>query len=694
MNGRDTAKAMRWLAGGIALVLGCMPRPAGGATNTWTGSGSWTNTSHWSLGHVPVAGEAVAVTGTVRMDAATPALASYRLAPGAVHTLAGWNTALRADDVSIEGTLDHDPNTAAAPDPGGEWVPDARIRIVCGDLTVAPGGRLLADERGFRGGSHYADGCGPGAGAAVTRAESASGADHGGISGKSFGRVYGDRFAPELPGSGAGGFGNSGADGHGGHGGGAILVEASGTVRLDGAVTANGGGNYNQSFVSGGGSGGSVFVACHRLEGAGRVEARGGPGGTHVWSSGGGGGGRIALVRCEDAAAGLTVDAGGGAARTNLWDGGTGTVARRAPPPSAPAASLRLRAGPAVPAERLEVLVVGDSNTELGHITGELARHYEERYGYFGSGYHSLAASVGLGGGYLPHVSITNVGAWQTYLMVDGAHHETAPYLSPDGTAVISSSPGAYTEVGFTGTGIDVYWLASPGAGTFSLRIDGALRHTLATAAGSREVRRTRVEDLAAGGHTMQARVESGTVTLLGFASRTAPEGRASTPRAAVHKWGRSWSKTVDHANIDPAVHDTALRLLDPSVVVFLLGTNDHNLSPFTPPETYRDHLVDLAGRVRTALPEALVLVVSTHQIQEFAGNNDRLRAYVAMLPDIAAASGAAAWSLTGWFGPWANNSAAGLFLDNLHVNAEGGAAIARRLARVILEERDARAAP
>lgn len=117
---------------------------------------------------------------------------------------------------------------------------------------------------------------------------------------------------------GSGGGGGAGVStvisGPGGGGGGAILIASSGTIRIDGAIAANGGsGNYAGYFSAnncynynggGGGSGGAIRLVANVITGEGPVTATGGsslyynsyPG---VWvmtyTGGTGGAGRIRL---------------------------------------------------------------------------------------------------------------------------------------------------------------------------------------------------------------------------------------------------------------------------------------------------------------------------------------------------------------------------------------------------------------
>jgi hypothetical protein len=74
--------------------------------------------------------------------------------------------------------------------------------------------------------------------------------------------------------------------------GGAIRLIVSGTLRVDGQISADG---LNSSgYAGGGGAGGSVWVTTDTLEGGGGITANGGAGSAAPF---GGGGGRIAVYR-------------------------------------------------------------------------------------------------------------------------------------------------------------------------------------------------------------------------------------------------------------------------------------------------------------------------------------------------------------------------------------------------------------
>src|ERR1039458_9677946 len=93
-----------------------------------------------------------------------------------------------------------------------------------------------------------------------------------------------------------------------GAGGGAIRVNVTGALLINGRVSANGGAGVGPN--KGGGSGGSVWLTAGTLAGAGTISANGGPGNG---LGGGGGGGCMALQYSVNAFDGsVSAYAGGG----------------------------------------------------------------------------------------------------------------------------------------------------------------------------------------------------------------------------------------------------------------------------------------------------------------------------------------------------------------------------------------------
>jgi hypothetical protein len=141
-------------------------------------------------------------------------------------------------------------------------------------------------------GQGYGSASGPGAGASSI-AWGGDGGSHGGIGGigsggETAGTNYGSISLPTQHGSGGG----NGYNSSGGPGGGLIRMNVGGTLRLDGALLADGADGAGYTY-GGGGSAGSIALTVGNLAGNGTISACGGMGG--LMDGGGGGGGRIAI---------------------------------------------------------------------------------------------------------------------------------------------------------------------------------------------------------------------------------------------------------------------------------------------------------------------------------------------------------------------------------------------------------------
>lgn len=276
----------------VALVL-ALCAPARAMTNNWKASttGDWSDAANWVEGFIPTNGDDAVITNSgasVIISSSSSNLNSLTLSRTLWFT--NWDTYLQASNVSI---LSNGSMTCV-----GAFTNNAmsnRVYIICTNLTIAAGGSINADTRGYSGGLVSGGGHGPG-GAQGSRA----GGSYGGKGGNYAwleGSRYGSSSVPEYAGSG-GGYNSVNAV-RGGHGGGAVRIDASDTVILNGFITANG--ENGSADHAGSGSGGSVWISCRTLAGAETIantcliRANGGS----SWAtgqSGSGGGGRIAIV--------------------------------------------------------------------------------------------------------------------------------------------------------------------------------------------------------------------------------------------------------------------------------------------------------------------------------------------------------------------------------------------------------------
>ena len=228
---------------------------------------------------------------------------------------------LQGDDLTIAGSAAVTPSTFALSIKtllirSNSWLTFSNtthsglVVTVTSNAIIEAGAGIMLDGKG------YGSSQGPGTGGQRT----GGGAGFGGYGGNSAsnsggGNSYGSYLGPLDVGSGGGYYNNvNGA----GSGGGAIHLIVSGSLTLDGTITANGTAALVQG--NGGGSGGAVWLNAGKLFGAGLISANGGPGG--MPSGGGGGGGRIAIYYTSNLFTGTITARGGGGANY----GGAGTL--------------------------------------------------------------------------------------------------------------------------------------------------------------------------------------------------------------------------------------------------------------------------------------------------------------------------------------------------------------------------------
>ncbi|MBI3987290.1 MAG: hypothetical protein HY343_10235, partial [Lentisphaerae bacterium] len=301
----------------VCLLLGLFAPVTQAATRTWqVGVGDWSTGANWN-GGLPVAGDDVVVTNagaSVFLTMATPYLASFTLgsanAGARTLTFSNWNTALlSAANVTI---LTNGVVTCIGSLSNGFM--SNRVYITCDNFTLDAGGIVNVDAKGWSGGPGASTvGHGPGGG----RYTAGSGAGYGGAGGNIYwlnGNPYGNPAAPSDAGSGGSGSSNPS---RGGNGGGAVRINASGLLTLNGVITANG---QLGTLHSGGGSGGGVWITCGTVAGIGAIRANGND---TSGSGSSGGGGRIALAYDPAAQAALPVPP----ISMSVTGGGYGTTA-------------------------------------------------------------------------------------------------------------------------------------------------------------------------------------------------------------------------------------------------------------------------------------------------------------------------------------------------------------------------------
>ncbi len=176
------------LAGCLAVLV---VHEGASAVRETAAAGLWTSTATWVGSTVPQAGDDVVATHAVTLDTSTPSLNSF--SNTAAVTFSGWETALTATNVFINGTLTHPVQSAMATNASGVWVADHRVWIVCSNLTVAAGKLIDVKGKGWQGATNLTHGRGPGGG--LNNGIRGNGASYGGQGG------VGDMGSILLPGA-------------------------------------------------------------------------------------------------------------------------------------------------------------------------------------------------------------------------------------------------------------------------------------------------------------------------------------------------------------------------------------------------------------------------------------------------------------------------------------------------------------
>ncbi|MDY6987285.1 MAG: hypothetical protein SWQ30_04435 [Thermodesulfobacteriota bacterium] len=270
---------------------------AADAPRTWDNDsqdGYWSNPNNWSGDTLPAAGDLVLFNASSIDDCAGDDIADdlqhllldYGYAGNLTieqDSVNGGDTLTVAGDVTInDGAIvcEVDPTaigSGTVGSPHGEG-----ITISAASITIGAGGHMSTDGQGFL------ENEGPGAGDSWSENNAGAGGGHGGHGGDGYncigGAPYGSEWEPTSSGSGGGAY-----TAGGGIGGGAMKLEATDTITVNGTVSANGDDCYQP--CAGGGAGGSLWMVADTFEGTGTIAAEGGNG--CASDGGGGSGGRI-----------------------------------------------------------------------------------------------------------------------------------------------------------------------------------------------------------------------------------------------------------------------------------------------------------------------------------------------------------------------------------------------------------------
>ncbi len=255
----------------------------------------------------------------------------------------------------------------------------------------------------------------------------------------------------------------------------------------------------------------------------------------------------------------------------------------------------------------LTILQIGDSHTAADFMTGELRRQLQAKYGDGGAGYMTAGR---------PHIGvrssafrITASQGWSYEALQQSA--ETAKFWLSGFNALAKEEGETISfksEAAFNFDRIEIQALRQPKGGNIEIRLDGVLQSEVNLAGDVREpVVIQLLPERAA-----TDRVREITITTKG-------EGTVNLSSVAVYnrQAGISYNSvgfpgaTVDIVNkFDEVVLENELRRLDPQIVVLAFGTNE-GFSEALDLERYRQSFERALGKIRRALPNAVIVVIS-----------------------------------------------------------------------------------
>ncbi len=337
----------------------------------------------------------------------------------------------------------------------------------------------------------------------------------------------------------------------------------------------------------------------------------------------------------------------------------------------------------------LQIVCMGDSNTEGAAYVGELRRLLQGCYGERGIGYHSLGDRA-----VLPESpKIARTGKWE--FLRDAPKGPPPPRFALDGIWCQTADAQAEVAVDFVFGNwekpdyhlirayniqqrVRIHHQVGPDLGSFAIFT------------GPSELRRVDCKAEQPGYAVTEAflcdgfRIAGvqGRIVLFGFdAERTSYlQGKPVLAGGVlVHALGKSWGRTEEPASVEDSAYAAFFGAIRPDLITILLGTNDqHNDGRVG---SYRDWLTTIIRKLQAHSPGSGILVIACPEAgQTKPGLAVQFRDAARAVAD---ANGCAFWSLQDLVGPrsaqWCRQ---GFFGDGLHYSPIGGSLIARFLLR------------
>lgn len=336
--------------------------------------------------------------------------------------------------------------------------------------------------------------------------------------------------------------------------------------------------------------------------------------------------------------------------------------------------------------DHVRIAVYGDSNHTQDHITGQLRRRLQLRYGDAGHGFVAL----GQPWSHYRHKDVRHEGrsgfevfAVTTKPTFDNAYGLggiAAESLWRNAKSWVATADPATSSIGTRVSQVEVFFLRKRWYGPLEIRVDGQ-RHSMVSTRGPKRALGFHRLELDDGPHELHFVAASAKhpIRLLGAVLER------EQPGFVIDSFGVGALNTKSLAREDPEINRAMLRQRDYDLIIFMLGSND---------EFTFDEVPAAMAKVievhREALPTTPILVVAPPD-----RGKDKTRAAIHRLVEqrrvIAAEHRCAYWNLweaMGGEGSMARLKKRGLALfDYVHFNEPGGAYVADRLLYALWRE-------
>lgn len=307
----------------------------------------------------------------------------------------------------------------------------------------------------------------------------------------------------------------------------------------------------------------------------------------------------------------------------------------------------------------MTIAVIGDSWVDNRFITDPLTAWTEQHYGSSGVGWISANTSIlapARGGRRI-------TGTWTL------RENTTQPVgYGVDLGSSYSTEVGAAIRWQARFTGGTIHYLQQPGGGVLRWRVGDGPWARVDTRADVVALGLIPLAPQSNAVYFVTVEVVTPGVEVLGF------DSWVDGPGVRVHKLGNGGATSGQYVSADAGLWQAGLSALSPDLVIILLGTND--LAANVVPSTYREQMAVLVTRVRTAVPQADIVLLapgSNGIVRRYptAWYNNELRR-LAGEQHVAMVDGAMI------LGPYTDGSP--LYTNPLHLNADGGAVLADAL--------------